>query len=206
MPLPQANSSEGEPTVFEHLRRLQVREGLTWRQIAKMLGVGVSMLMMVKSGKRGLSARTLYRLEQAEREIAERKSLAERVVDGLLAGEGSAAQILERVSKGVTRVEVPIEYSNPRGAKRLPKIVSLLKPEEMGRARLRRLFGETMDTVVVVLACLPETLRSERFLSRLSADSRVRLTNEALALALPEWKVLAARCARPSNGTEDAGT
>lgn len=36
-------------------------------KMASDLGIGVSMLMMVKSGKRNLSAKALYRLEEAER-------------------------------------------------------------------------------------------------------------------------------------------
>jgi transcriptional regulator with XRE-family HTH domain len=178
---------------FRRLKRLQVQEGLTWAQVAKMLGISVSLVMMLKRGERQFSEKTLYRLEQAEREIADRKSRAERVVAGLLAGEGSAAEVLEGELRKANKIEFQVEYSNPRAAKSHPKNVALCKPPEEGCAKLRLLFGETMDTAVVLLACLPETLRSERFISALTADSRVRLTNGALNLVIPEWRTLAAK-------------
>jgi hypothetical protein len=166
---------------------------MTWGQVAEKLRITPGMIMMVKNNRRKFSEKTLYRLEQAEREIAERKSRAERVVDGLLAGEGTTAQLVAGVLRDATKVDMRIEYSSPRSARGLPKDVTLWKPPEQGCAKLRQLFAETVDTTVVLLACLPETLRSEKFLSRLTADSRVRLTNAALSLVIPEWRILAAK-------------
>ena len=48
-----------------------------------------------------------------------------------------------------------------------------------------------MDTIVILLACLPDALRSEKFISQLTADSRIRLTNAALNLVIPNWRELA---------------
>ena len=84
-----------ENPVFQRLRQFQVSEGLTWCQVAKKLNVSVSMLMMVKRGKRNPSAKTLYRLERFEREATGPKIKAERVVEGLLAEEGAATQLIE---------------------------------------------------------------------------------------------------------------
>ena len=89
--------------------------------------------------------------------------------------------------------EIHVEYSNPRSAKRRPRNVPLLKPHKQGCAKLRQLFAETTDTAVILLACLSETLRGEKFLAKLTPDSRIRLTNEALNLVIPEWRTLAAR-------------
>src|SRR5262245_18335729 len=41
---------------------------LTWSEVADKIGVTVAMLMMVKSGKRRLSKKSLERFKQAERE------------------------------------------------------------------------------------------------------------------------------------------
>jgi transcriptional regulator with XRE-family HTH domain len=185
----QEKSTDAENPVFQRLRRLQQGEGMKWSDVADKLGITVGMLMMVKRKRRNFSARTLCRLEQFEREIAKRKSQAERIVDGLLAGEGTAAQLVE----SALREELPVEYSSPRNAKGLPKDVLLRKPPEQGCARLRQLFAETTDTAVILLACLPESLRSERFLSKLTADSRIQLTKTALNLVIPEWRILAAK-------------
>lgn len=51
----------------DRLVALYAKRGVPWKQIAKDLGVGVPMLMMVKSGQRGLSAKSLYRLAEAEK-------------------------------------------------------------------------------------------------------------------------------------------
>ena len=188
----QDKSSSTESAVFQRLRHLQVSEGWTWAQVAKELEISVSMLMMVKRGERNFSDKALYRLEQAEREASQRRSRAERVVEGLLADEGTAAQLIEREARTLTKLELRVQYSNARSAKSLPHQVTLWRPPEEGCAKLRQLFSQTMDTVVILLACLPDTLRSEKFLLQLTADSRVRLTNAALGLVIPEWRTLAA--------------
>lgn len=200
----QDNSLNPENAVFRRLRRFQVCEGMTWSKVAKRLGIGVSMLMMVKRGERNLSAKALYRLEQAEREVADRKSRAERVVEELALDQGTAAQLIERESRKPIRLDFKVDYSSRQAAKSLPKEVTLWKPPDQGCAKLRQLFSQTMDTVVILLACLPDALRSEMFLSQLTADSRVRLTNAALSLVIPEWRILAANSTAlpcPTEGT-----
>src|SRR5208283_2427083 len=101
----QGKYSGSGDTTFQRLRRFQVSEGLTWAQVAEKLGVGVSMLMMVKRGHRNLSEKALYRLEQAELEIAERKSQAKRIVEGLLADEGKAAQLIVREDRKLKKLD-----------------------------------------------------------------------------------------------------
>jgi hypothetical protein len=59
-----------------------------------------------------------------------------------------------------------------------------------------------MDTVVIVLACLPDTLRSEKYLAQLTADSRMRLTNGALNLVIPDWRGLVAGKAASTRETK----
>lgn len=179
-------------TSYERLRQYQLSENLTWKQVGERLGVGVSMLMMVKRGERNLSEKALYRLEQLERDVASRKSRAQRVVEGILSDEGSAAQLLQTELRGAAKLELPVEYANPRTARSLPKQLTLLKPPEARCAKLRQLFAETLDTTVILLSCLPEPVRSEKFLNALLADSRIRLTNGALGLVIPDWRGLVA--------------
>jgi transcriptional regulator with XRE-family HTH domain len=191
----QDKSLNSEDLVFQRLRRFQVGQGMTWGQVAKKLGISVSMFMMVKRGERNLSPKALYRLEQAEHELADRKSRAERVVEGLLVDEGTAAELIERESGKLTRLDFKVEYCSARAAKSLPNEVTLWKPPEQGCSKLRRLFSQTMDTMVILLACLPDALRSENYLSQLTADSRVQLTSASLSLVIPEWRTLAAKSA-----------
>lgn len=51
---------------WQRIQALRLKTSSTWADIAGMLGVGVSTLMMVKSGRRGMSDKLLYRLAQAE--------------------------------------------------------------------------------------------------------------------------------------------
>jgi transcriptional regulator with XRE-family HTH domain len=189
----QDKSHSSENAIFQRLRRFQVSEGMTWVQVAKMLDISVSMVMMVKRGERNLSPKAMYRLEHAEREVVDRKSRAERVVERLFGDKGTAARLVERESRELSRLDFKVEYRGERSAKSLPKVVTLWKPPEEGCAKLRQLFSQTMDTMVILLACLSDTLRSENYLSQLTADSRVRLTNAALSLVIPEWRTLAAK-------------
>lgn len=165
---------------------------MTWSQLAEKLGISVSMIMMVKRGQRNLSAKAVYRLEQAERETLARKSRAEGVVDQILRDEGKAADIIDRLSQRSGRLDFQVEYSGSSTDKSLPKKVNLCRPPEQGCAKLRQLFAETLDTKVVLLACLTVTFRSENYLAQLSPDSRVRLTNGAMTLVVPDWRDIVA--------------
>ena len=61
----QEKSHKKSP-IFDRLEILRVRTGVTWDAIALKLGVDRSMLFHVKSGKRNLSDKALYRLGEAE--------------------------------------------------------------------------------------------------------------------------------------------
>ncbi len=52
---------------WQRIDNFRNKTGKNLDQVAEAIGVGKSMLMMVKSGQRHLSTRALYRLEQAER-------------------------------------------------------------------------------------------------------------------------------------------
>jgi len=186
------DKNENADPVVKRLRRYQVSEGKTWREVANKLGVSLSMIMMVQRGDRRLSAKALYRLEEAEREVARRKTSAERAVEGLLGAQGAGGDWSKSVSLKGGTIEFAVAYSSARARKSLPTRVTLRRPPAEGCAKLRQLFAQTMDTAMVLLACLPEILRSEKFLGELSADSRMRLTTEALGLVMPDWRSLVA--------------
>jgi transcriptional regulator with XRE-family HTH domain len=169
-----------------------VGEGLTWEQVAEKLGVSVSMLMMVKRGHRNLSPKSLYRLEQAELEVADRKSQAQRVVEGLLTDKGTAEQLVGREDRNRKKLDVRVDYASARRTKACPTLISLRRPSADGCGKLRELFAQTLDTTVILLSCLPVSLRSDTYLAQLTADSRSRLTNAALELVIADWRILVA--------------
>jgi transcriptional regulator with XRE-family HTH domain len=175
--------------VVDRLRRYQVSQGLTWDQVGKRIGLSRGMLMMVLREDRRLSPKALYRLEQAEREAAERKSTAQRIVETLIGEDDVVPQILGRERKrGV--MELAVEYEAGKPSKSLPSKISLVTPAEKDCRKLRTLFAETLDTRVIALACIPKPLRSDGFLGQLTADSRTRVTNAALGLVIPDWRSL----------------
>jgi len=163
---------------------------MTWNQVADKLGLSRGMLMMVLRGDRHLSAKAVFRLEQAEREAAVRKSAAQRIVESLIGGGDVVPQILGQQRKRGKVVDIAIEYETARTSKSLPAKLSLSPPVEEDCRKLRTLFAETLDTKVITLACLPKQLRSEGFLNQLTAESRTRLTNTALNLVIPDWRSL----------------
>jgi transcriptional regulator with XRE-family HTH domain len=58
--------SVSKSTTSERLRKLRLHRQLTWKKLADLLGLTVSMLYQVNRGDRGLSDKALFRLEQAE--------------------------------------------------------------------------------------------------------------------------------------------
>lgn len=93
---------------WERIDNYRNKTGQTLDQVAEAIGLGKSMLMMVKSGKRHLSSKALYRLEQAELEagisspknITESHSIEEQLVSigkTLLEIRSLLAQLLARI-------------------------------------------------------------------------------------------------------------
>lgn len=179
-------------SVAETLRRYQVSRGLAWHKVAEKLGLSRGMLMMVLRGDRRLSAKALFRLEKAEREAAESRSAAERIIENLGVERDLVSQILGREQKKKATVEIPVDYQIGKTSKSFPNSILLVQPSEQNCRKLRKLFVETLDTKVVTLACLPSQLRSEGFIDQLAAESRTRLTNAALTLVMPDWRTLIA--------------
>ena len=180
-------------TVPGRLRRYQVSAGLPWKRVAERLGVSLSMIMMVLRGERNLSAKALFRLEEAESEIENQRASASRLVNGLIGGPGLVDEILGRAKKGQGTLDVAVDYAE-RGAKsKLPVAISLVRPTEESCRKLRMLFAETLDTRLIALACLPDQLRTEGYLDRLTAESKARVTNAALELVIPDWRTFALR-------------
>ena len=187
----QAKRSDSS-TVVERLRHYQVSQGMTWQQIADKFQLSRGMLMMVLRGDRKLSAKALFKLEEAEREAADVRSAAERIVETLIGGRNIVAQIVghDRKLTGKGKVDVAVQYETGRSSRSLPAKISLSSPAEEDCLKLRSLFAETLDARVMALACLPPQLRSEAFLDQLTSESRARLTNAAIELVIPDWRTL----------------
>ena len=103
---------------WQRIDNFRVKTGKNLDQVAEAIGVGKSMLMMVKSGKRHLGRRALYRLEEAERAAGiappeniteyhfEEKPLLERAVIALERLERTVGA-LERIASALEKLTPP---------------------------------------------------------------------------------------------------
>ena len=181
-------SQEKSNPIFERLRRYQVSEGLTWREVGEKLGISVSTVMAVKAQTRSLGPKALYRLEEAERKAAARRSAAEKVVEGLLSGEGSARGLVQMATRRNAQ-GISVDYVDARRARALPEAIKLTRPSEEGCRRLRKLFADTLDSGIVLLACLPRDHRAEAFVELLTPATVSRLQSASLELVFgAEWR------------------
>jgi len=185
----QDKSSSSSNSVFERLRNYQISEGLTWKQVAENLRISVSTIMAVKAQTRSLGPKALYRLDEAEREALARKSAAERVVEGLLSDEGSARKLVELATRKSAGRGIPVEYIDGRRGKALFHAIKLVRPSEEGCRRIRRLYADTLDAQIVLLACLPPANRTESFVALLTPATKSRLQAASLELVFgKEWR------------------
>jgi transcriptional regulator with XRE-family HTH domain len=193
----QAQNSTKVSALFERLQRLRRLQGLTWNQVGQKLGVGVGMLMMVKTGRRNLSEKALARLEWAEVEAGlrarSRVSEAARAVGKRL--EAPSRLLTERdIQNGYFDFMPQYRPSAKEAAS--PEPIRLNRPDFDGRARLGMAVAKSFDSEIVVLACLPDPYRREDFLESLTASSRSKLHDCAMALVFgKEWRATIARLA-----------
>ena len=92
---------------WERIDFYRVKTGKTLKEVSAVIGVGTGMLMMVKSGRRRLSGKAIYRLEQAERDAGIKTPLD---------------KLLESAEKDGAFNESPVRY-----AARSPENLQMLK-------------------------------------------------------------------------------
>jgi transcriptional regulator with XRE-family HTH domain len=192
--------------MFERLRRYQVTEGLTWKQVAERLGISVSTIMAVKAQTRKLSPRALFRLEEAERKATARRSAAEQVANTLINEEGSGRELVKIANRSMGGQRISLEYIDARRGRALPQTIKLLRPSPEGCRRLRVLFAATLDVRMVLMACLPPDHRTEPFVGLLKQTTVSRLQSASLELVFGrEWRARLAEISltEKSTGTAD---
>jgi hypothetical protein len=127
---------------------------MPWHKVAAKLGVSRGMIMMVLRGDRRLSDKALFRLEQAESEVADQRSAAERFVENAIGKQDLVARVLGKDPNTKRTLEMAIEYVSVKPSKSFPPRLALVRPAEEDCRKLQSLFAETLDTRVVALACL----------------------------------------------------
>ncbi len=182
---------------FERLARLRNSQELTWNQLAQKLGVGVSMLMMVKSGKRNLSEKVMIRLEWMEVDAGIKPaSKVSRVAKeaGRKPRSSNPPVVAEDMEKGY--FDFKPEYKSDTTMEELPITIRLIRPQPEGTARLGEILGKSFDFDIILLACLDPEIRKEDFLDQLDITSRQLLRDTAMTLVFGVgWRSLVANLA-----------
>jgi len=101
---------------------------------------------------------------------------------------GAAANLIQEKHSKARLLTARVEYCDGPNANSLPTQIALVRPSPEACAKLRQLFAETLDTRMVLLACLPRDVRSDRYVARMTAESRARLTRSALDIVIPKWR------------------
>jgi hypothetical protein len=84
---------------------------------------------------------------------------------------------------------VSLDYMDERRGRGLPQSIKLGRPLEEGCRRLQKLYADTLDSRIVLLACLPPVQRTEAFLSLLTPATLSRLQSASLASVFgEEWR------------------
>ncbi len=167
----------------KRLVQLKKLEELTWNELAEKLGVGISMLMMVKRGERQLSNKVMVRLEWAEVEagIKPESEISEAAREiGRKVRPIHPEIAINDVEKGF--LEIKPEYSPDAPTEALPATIILKTPRREATRQLMVILAKSFDFDIVLLSCLEPKIRSEEFLDQLDIASRQFLRDAAMTL------------------------
>jgi transcriptional regulator with XRE-family HTH domain len=164
-----------EMNVPDRLKALRLHNQWTWDQLAKELDLSVSMIYQVNRGGQNLSDKALYRLEQLEQKHAASMEAANWAISNpselakLLAEEMRDAEIkISDAQIDAGEITVPLEYRSGRTPKGCPRKITLRRPDNRTTQKLLADINETRNPDPILLACLPEEFRSDKFLNRLT--------------------------------------
>jgi archaellum biogenesis ATPase FlaH len=158
------------------------------------------MLMQVRSGLRKMGPLALRRFEEAE-QAAQAEIRARKVVEGLLADQGTARKLIQRVSMESRPVTLPLRYRRVTGVESLPADVVLNSPNESAREKILTLFRRTLDPKIVILASVDEHRFDEDFLAKVTPACLQDLQQVTMTLFFgPRWRSIVVKMA-----LDDAG-
>ena len=174
--------------------------GLTWRQVAERLDISVPMLMQVRSGLRNMGPLALRRFEKAE-DSARTEINAKKVVQGLLEDQGTARELIERLSNDNGPVSIPLRYRRVTGAESLPDSVIVSGPSENAREKILTLFKKTLDPKIIILACVDDHRFDEDLLGMVTPSCLQDLQQATMTLFLgPRWRSMVVKMALDETG------
>jgi len=188
-------------SITDRLEEYRLSLGLTWRQVAERLGLSVPMVMQVRSGLRKMGPLALRRFEKAE-EAAKIEVGARWVIDGLLNDQGTARELIERISRERGRpVVIPLRYRRVTGIESLPDNVTLNSPSDSARQKLLTLFRGTLDPQILILACVDDHRFDEDFLPKVTSACLLNLQQAAMTLFFgPRWRSIVVKMAQDDSG------
>jgi transcriptional regulator with XRE-family HTH domain len=183
-------------SIADRLEEYRLSSGLTWRQVAERLRLSVPMVMQVRSGLRKMGPLALRRFEEAE-EAAKIEIGARKVVEGLINDQGTARELIERISMDSGPVVIPLRYRRVAGIGSFPDNVKLIRPSDSAREKLLALFRRTLDPQILILACVDDDRFDEEFLPKVTPASLQNLQQAAMTLFFgPRWRTIVVKMAQ----------
>jgi transcriptional regulator with XRE-family HTH domain len=190
----------GKNPIAARLQEYRLSQGLTWRQVAERLRLSVPMLMQVRSGLRRMGPLALRRFEEAE-EAAQTEARARKVVEGLLDDQGTAQELIEKISMENGPVSIQLRYRRMTGSESLPANVTLNRPSDSTRERLLGFFRRTLDPHILILGCIEDRSFDESYLPKVTPACFRDLEQAAMTLFFgPRWRSIVVKMAQDDNG------
>jgi transcriptional regulator with XRE-family HTH domain len=147
------------------LDRLHAVRGETWAQVAADLGVSVAMLMMVRTGKRNLSAKAIYRLQEAERAAGIPAPAARQTASAPFFNPANDPEIAARAWQILDKFTREIADLPPARQDRL-------------RGYILDIFSLTLERAAAPAMAYMESLRKEIARDRARETSRAKLSKK----------------------------
>jgi len=137
----------------------------------------------------------LRRFEEAE-ESAKTEINAKKVVQGLLDDQGTARELIERLSIDNGPVGIPLRYRRVTGAQALPDSVFVKSPTDVAREKIFALFRKTLDPKIIILARVDDHRFDEDLLAMVTPACLQDLQQVTMTLFFgPRWRSIVVKMA-----------
>jgi DNA-binding XRE family transcriptional regulator len=177
-------------TFLARVEQIRAKTGMTWAQVAGVVGVSRTHLHLIRKGEYEPSQKVLLRLEQAEVNAGLRKPPGEkRAILRLLESTPISRQAIGEKEHDAGMVEVPVEFRRGSVPKDFEGRVPVKAPDASVAAKLLAGLLLDEDSEAYLQQCLPPQFASKEFLNKLEPASFLRLLDAALEMTLgAKWR------------------
>jgi hypothetical protein len=175
------------------VEKLKLAKGWSWEELSKHLGLSRTMIHFIKAGKHKVTAKSWYRLEEAEKTAgtalvpldANREEVAKAIA---VAEEQSKIKItIKDIDRGF--VDVPLNYRRGTPPAQSPTKIRVSTPPTTAAARALAAIKFDEDFNSLLSACVPSQYVTPEFLDKLTPFSYNAILDAALVMAFGlNWK------------------